>query len=288
MADLVALFCKGEGERFRRLCKHYDTDADECRLLRGKPMKHVFEKGRCEPYEMLKRAVTLNLYEYTDRIDPKDHIEPTTFLTSVRIKEKSLTYPKLPVLKAYINRAAYNDVIELLITEGALWPRNCGVCVYLSWPKKPHLCQRAYITVDGEKVGNLHYKEKRNPSDTACKEGFQKPLIRPLPSKDEDDEDEGWEPGPSAESEEEEVIIILTMKKALSERADSATNENMRRKYERQYVVFCRFVQLAQEGYSSKDALKQIAEDLEVSLRTVERGMDDIWEFFKQVMSVDD
>ncbi len=268
--DMVALFCKGKERRFRGIvCKHYDTDADECRLFRERPMRDVFEKGRCEPYEMLKRAVRRNLYGYSDRIAPEEHIEPTTFLTSVRIKKKGLKHPKLPVLKAYINRSAYNDVIELLMEEGVLWPSICGICVHLSVPK-PHVCQREHIMVDGKRIENPHHGETRIPSSQACKKGFEPPVF-----------EENFDiPGPEPDSP-----VIIEMKTALTKRIKGETNKNVRRKHERQYVVFCRFVRLNQEGYSEREALERIAEVLGVSLRTVERDMAEIRNFLREVMS---
>jgi len=268
--DLVALYCKGEGGRFRGVvCKHYD--AKECRLLKGRPMKVIFDKGRCEPYRMLKAAVEQNLYRYNDRIDPEDHTEPTTFLICKRIRQNRLKFPKLPVLMAYLKKAAYTGVIEILIEEGVLWKNICGNCIYLS-VSKPHICQREHIIMDGERIENPHHGETRNPSSRACKEGFEPHVFEdvleiPVPP----------EPEPSG--------IIEEMKDALIKRIERETNKNVRRKYERQYVAFCRFAMLIQEGYSESEALKKIAEALRVSLRTVERDMAEIREFFKAEMS---
>jgi len=214
MADLIILFCKGEGFG-GNCCEHYKIFTKECRLLIGRKLKEIFKEGRCEPPIMVKDAVKRNLYNYRDKIAPDEYIKPMVFEISERIKQRCLNCPKLPVLKGYINRAAYTEVIRMLTDEGILPKGECGNCVYLS-NSEPYICQREYIIVEGETIENPHYGEKKNPSSRLCKEGFE-PLQPPGPV------------GPT-DPEAPTVILLETMKKSLAKRMESAENKNRKKK----------------------------------------------------------
>jgi len=274
--DLIALFCKGDGTRFKRIrCEYYEVFTGECKLLKKDNMEDIFEKGRCEPGTMAENAVKRNLYLYRDHINPKEHLKTITWEASEILKKKKLRTPILPVLIGYINKTAYTEVIRTLIEIGILPKGECGECVYLSL-SKPYTCQRAYIIKDGEKLENPLYGEKRNPSDRACKEGFE--------PYEFDDVDDGEFPD-IQEGPEDSFLIVESMKKLLIQRAEKTKDENTKKKYERQYVIFCRFATLVQEGYSEEEALNIIAEKIGKSGKTVERDMAEIREFLKTKMS---
>ncbi len=246
-------------------------------LLIGRKLKDIFEKGRCDPSVMVKDAVKRNLYDYRDKIEPAEYIEQMTFEISERIKEQCLRCPKLPVLKGYINRTAYTEVIRMLIEEGELLKGECGNCVHLS-KAKPYICQGEYIRMKGEETKNSEYGKRKNPSSRSCK-GFEPPPPpEPLPP------DETVPPEPP-EPPDETVILLETMKKSLAKRIESAENKNEKRKYERQHIVFCRFASLFYEGSSERDALKKISKELGVSLRTIRRYLKEIREFLETEMS---
>ncbi len=273
--DLIALFCKGEGRRFNGIrCEHYEIFTKECRLLKKDTMEDIFEKGRCKPSVMAENAVRRNLYLYRDKINPKEYLSMVWEVCKM-IKKKRLRTPILPVLIGYINKTAYTEVIRKLIEMCILVKGECGNCVHLS-ASEPSVCQRAYIIKDGEKLQNPLYGEKRNPSDRACKDGFE-----PYEFNGE---------VPDIEGAEEGFPIIIDMQKLLIQRTEKAKDENTKKRYERQYVVFCRFAMLIQEGYSEKEALKIIAEkfDPPVSVKTVERDMAEVREFLKTKMSSED
>jgi hypothetical protein len=273
--ELIALYCKGENTRFKRTCyEYYEVFTGECRLLKKDNMDDIFEKGRCEHPLMLKNAVRRNLYFYRDQINPEEYIERITWEACELLKKRQLRTPILPVLIGYINKTAYTEVIKTLIDEGILPNGKCGECVYLSL-SKPYICQRAYIITDGERVENPIYREKRNPSDRACKEGFE--------PYEFDDGDNGDFPDP--EGEGEDFSIFIDMQKLLIQRTEKTKDPNTKKKYERQYVIFCRFAMLIQEGYSEKEAVKMIAEKLDISEKTVERDMAEVREFLKTKMS---
>ncbi|MDM8524954.1 hypothetical protein QUF80_16410 [Desulfococcaceae bacterium HSG8] len=275
--DLIALFCKGEGKRFRgERCEHYEIFTDECRLLRDRKMKDVFEKGRCEPCVMVERAVKWNFYRYKDRVNPEEYTEVWEICEA--IKKHTLHIPKLPVLIGYINRSVYTEAIRILIEIGILVRGICDNCVHLSL-SKVYVCTRAYVLVDGKEIENPLYDKKRNPSDKACKDGFEPYDFKSLDTDDIDP--------PAVTDPGEEFLIIESMKKLLVLRTDRAKDETTKKIYERQYVIFCRFVNLVREGHSDKKALKAIAKKLGVSVKTVERDMEEVRKFLKKEMSSD-
>ncbi len=244
-------------------------------LLIGRKLKDIFEKGRCDPSMMVKDAVKRNLYDYRDKIKPAEHIEPMAFEISERIKEQCLRCPKLPVLKEYINRTAYTEVIRMLIKEGELLKGECGNCVHLS-KVKPYICQGEYIRMKGEETKNSEYGKKKNPSSRSCKEGFQ-----PFESVEDFEDIEITDD----DGVEEYISIIELMEKFLIKRIENETNRNIKRKYERQYMMFCRFVTLIQEDSSEKEALKKISKNLGVSLKTIARDFAEVREFLETEMS---
>ena len=74
--DLIRLYCKGTGKRFRGdPCGHYDLFTDECHLLRQGKTASVFDQGRCEPAKTLKNAVERYLFKYRKLVygKPEDH-----------------------------------------------------------------------------------------------------------------------------------------------------------------------------------------------------------------------
>ena len=277
--DLIALFCKGDGKRFRgERCEHYEIFTGECRLLRDRKMKDVFEKGRCEPCIMVECAVKRKLYKYRDKVNPEEYTDGTVWEICEIIKKHTLRIPKLPVLIGYINKTAYTEVIRMLINMCVLMRGICDSCVHLSL-SKVHVCTRTYLLVDGKEIENTLHGKKRNPSDEACEDGFE-----PYDFKSLDIDDIA---SPAETDTEEEFLIIESMIKLLSLRADKAKDKKTRKKYERQYVVFCRFVKLVREGHSEQKALKIIAEKLGVSVKTVERDMEEARELLRKKMSSD-
>ncbi len=277
--DLIALFCKGEGKRFRgERCEHYEIFTGECRLLRDRKMKDVFEKGRCKPCVMVECAVKWNFYRYRDRVNPEEYTDGTVWEICEIIKKHTLRIPKLPILIGYINKTAYTEVIRMLIDMCILVRGICDNCVHLSL-SKVYVCTRAYLLVDGEEIENPLYDKKRNPSDKACKDGFEPYDFKSLDTDDIDP--------PAVTDPEEEFLIIESMKKLLVLRTDRAKDEKTKKIYERQYVIFCRFVNLVREGHSDKDALKAIATKLRVSKKTVERDMEEVRDFLRKKMSSD-
>jgi hypothetical protein len=179
-------------------------------------------------------------------------------------------------LQGYINRAAYCGVIEMLQREHPFTKRVCGACHYLSQTRPP-LCQRPTITLNttGEQP-NPYYDQPRNLTDRACQEGFgafETTSLENIPET----------PSVSAISMPDGSGLLLDdMLTLLANRPAHQTDPRLKKRYERQYVIFCRFLVLLNEGYLHQEAMDVIASESGVSLKTIQREITDIREFFQQ------
>jgi hypothetical protein len=168
-------FCKGGSETFDEMCPHSIPLTEECRLLKDKPMKVIFEQGSCAPYEIVRSVVKGILRRYDDLIQPEEYIDAMTFEISERIQRNYLTAGQtIRYLKAYINRTVYCEVHRMLEEEGYLSRGKCGYCVYLSRSKQ-YTCKRQTVSIGEQrmKVENPYYGMKRERSEPACAEGFE-------------------------------------------------------------------------------------------------------------------
>lgn len=276
--NLVGYFCQGEGKRFGGTRCNYLTHAtSECTLLKEFELHEVFERGRCEPIEMLRRAIQKHLEKYRDVVDPGEYIESMAFEISVRLKSKRLTQGyKIYVLKGYINKAVYCSVIEMLQREHPLVKRQCGHCKYLS-QSRPYSCQRATIITSEEgEVANPHYGSERKLTERACKKGFE-------PIETSSIEVSPDVPQPLIASEIDSTGILLAdMTKMLAEGVERSQDQKTKKQNERRYIVFCQLIDLLMKGSSRQEAVKTIASTLDVSVKTINRELLEIREFFKQ------
>jgi hypothetical protein len=276
--NLVGYFCQGEGKRFGGIrCDYFIHATSECTLLKEFELYEVFEKGRCEPFEMLKRALEKHLEKYRDIVDPGEHIEPMAFEILERLKSKRLTQGhKIYVLKGYINKAVYCSVIEMLQREEPLVKRQCGSCRYLS-QSKPHICQRATIfTSEKGEVANPYYESKRKLTERACKKGFEPVETTSIDASPDI-------PQSLIASEVDYTGILLAdMTRLLAEGVERSEDQKTKRQEERRYIVFCQLIDLLMKGISQKEALKIIAATLDVSVKTINRELLEIRKFFKR------
>lgn len=276
--DLVTCYCHGDCRQFQHQpCEFYQPDDHTCRLLCEGELNRILEQGRCAPYEILKRAVAKHLDKYRDVVDPSDNLDALTFEIAVRLRPQRLTQGfELYVLQGYINRAAYCGVIEMLQREHPFTKRVCGACRYLSLTRPP-LCQRVMLVNNtaGE-YPNPYYDQPRNLTDRACQDGFDALETTSL-------EDIAERPHVSATSMPDDSKLLLDdMFTLLSRRPAQQTDPRLKRRYERQYVIFCRFLDLLNEGYLHQEAMDVIAAESGVSLKTIQREITDIREFFRQ------
>jgi hypothetical protein len=276
--DVMNVFCKGEGRRFGgTVCQYFEADTGECRLLRDDELKGIFEEGRCTPFEMVKRALSRHLEKYRDVINPIEHLDAMAFEVAFRLTSKRLKQGfQIYVLQGYINRTVYCSVIEMLRREDPLVKRQCGTCKQLS-PSRPHVCQRTSLIspTEGE-LDNPFYETRRNQTDKACKYGFEPMETTSLDAS----------PGLSSSLQSAQLdisqILISDMIRVLAQRASEAEGKRARKRAERQYVVFCQLVERCKRGESHQEAVKAIAGDLGVSIKTIQRETSEVKSFFVQ------
>lgn len=276
--DLMNVFCKGEGRRFGgAVCPYFEADTGECRLLRDDDLREVFEKGRCTPFEMVKRALSKHLEKYRDVVHPAEHLDAMAFEVAVRLTSKRLKQGfQIYVLQGYINRTVYCSVIEMLRREDPLVKRQCGTCRHLS-RSRPSRCQRPTIMSPGEgEQDNPLYDTPRNQTDRACKHGFE-----PVESISLEDSPAISASLQAAEADTSEILLV-DMIKLLAKRASEAVRGRARKRADRQYLVFCQLAERCKDGETHQDAVRGIAEDFGVSVKTIQREISELKAFFTQ------
>ncbi|GAK50031.1 hypothetical protein U14_01256 [Candidatus Moduliflexus flocculans] len=121
--DLITEYCKGQS-RFPSWCGDFDVFSQECDLLTNRLMQDIFERGRCQPDEMVKAAVRGRLAYFNDRLpqDVKAEYENALpFEIAENIKRQQLKKgASLPVLKGYINRTVFFEIPKVLAKDGLL------------------------------------------------------------------------------------------------------------------------------------------------------------------------
>ncbi len=276
--DLIAQLCRGEGKRFRGRCQYYLPLSDDCRLLKNHELREVFNKGRCNPYERLKEAVVRFLRTYKDINEPKDHHESMTTELSVRMREKRLEKGwTLAFLLSYVRNAARNEVIDHRQKEKKLLKKICLDCWCLS-QSKPYTCQRPTIrTPEGEEIGNSRYNRKRNLYDPACA-GFEPRPHRDIPLDEippPSIEPADIDVSKSSEDYEPEYEMVTSIQRLFSEREATAKGER-KDINKRQYLIICQLIQFIEEGYSQREAMERIDEELGIHKRTRQRDFKEI------------
>lgn len=255
--DLREKYCQGLAEELaEEVCEYYLQTSEECRLLREETLQAVFAQGRCQPHEMVKQAVKKHFYRQPhDPLMAKEEIDSFAFEIAESVQQKSLSKSfTIYALKSYITTTV----------ENALRPHlQCKDCEHLS-PGKPAYCQRkTLLTAEGE-IENPLYNKKRFPSDHAC-QGF-----------------ETLAPPPPEPTTPEPDLNLLVLADTLSQRAASA-RDAVKQEYERQYLVFCSLVHWCEAEKSSwKTGKKQIAMQMGVSVRTIERDLNRLLDFLEQ------
>ena len=121
--DLIADYCKGQS-RFPSWCGDFDVFTQECDLLKASSLQAIFERGRCQPDEMVKAAARRRLAQFSDRL-PRDvrleYENVLPFELSEKIKAQQLKKGfSLPVLKGYINQTVYFEIPRTLAKDGYL------------------------------------------------------------------------------------------------------------------------------------------------------------------------
>lgn len=285
--DLIRDYCEGKPS-----CEHYNKSTRECSLLRGNNLKEIFQEGKCNPSDMLHKAVKKNFSGYEDIVypeNPEHHIKRISFLTEEILKKQRLTSGfNLPTLQSYIHKAARSGVQKMVRGEKTFWEKICRNCLFLSL-SKPFICQREKIPSGKE---NPFYGKKRIPSKDTCEAGF-----KPCSASSYLDTDEAQDDSEDKHKTEylaEEVSIekmrheqtginnkmeVTDGIKLLEERIQKTWNEKTKRIYERQYNIYCSSLFFFREGASEKEIINILADKLGVDAKTVRRDMKDIGKY---------
>lgn len=282
--DLLTVFCRGEGRRFGgQVCEFLDAPTGQCRLLRDHALNAVFEQGRCAPFEMVTRALAKHLDKYRDVLEPGEHRDAMAFEIAVRLTEKRLNKGfQIYVLQGYINRTVYCSVIEFLRREDPLVKKQCGNCRHLSLAR-PYICQRVtVITPAHGEEDNRWYDSPRNITDRACQYGFETVETFSADAA----------PAYSAPVRTTEMntsgLLLNDMVALLARRAGELDPGRAKRRADRQYVVFAQLLERCGQGETHQEAVSAIADDLAVSVKTIQREISEIRTFFEREGVLDD
>lgn len=295
--DLIRLFCAGAGHRFGgAVCEYYVSFTGECDLLKQEKMERIFEKGRCDPYNILKSAVKKNLKKYKDLINIQEHKNSVIFILSNRFKDIRLKKGhNLAVLIGYINKASYTEVILLLQSEGLLEKKICGNCIFLS-ELKPYVCLRENIDVLSNGVqqvkDNPFYQKKRNKIDK-CQEGFQSRIFKSVNEFKNRDSEDNHKPIIMHEKLRNNGVLdssldrieIEKMNQILKKRVIGTKHKNTKKIYKRQHNVFINLYNYISEGYSIRKSIELIAKNIGRNVKTIERDISDIRTFLNKEIS---
>lgn len=286
--DVVNSICKGEEKRFRgEVCEYYDQNTKECTLLRDEPLRVVFEKGRCQPFENIvrKRVIKyLREFKYQESLENMTRIAES--IAEQYIKPARLRVHTLPALLRFIGTIVFRKVIDRLEEEGILPKKECGACRHLS-QTEPHFCERAMLIINEQEIPNPHYRETRNPSDYACKHGFEPYKFQSIESLQQNrSQPQGFleNAASSAHNDVTDFHVRVWVEHhrfLLKERQKQATGEK-RKIYRRQRSVFLRLTQLILgEGKTRSEAIVIIARELGYSRKQIRRDVDALEEFLR-------
>ncbi len=273
--SLIVLYCKGEGERFKDVrCQYYMPLSGTCRLLKNRDLQEVFAKGRCKPYDRLKKAIEKKLWRYRDLIEAQEHLDRLTFEVAERVKREPLTQDWTFVcLTGYLSKAAYNAVLGLLLEEGLLVRKRCKYCFYFTLAG---YCHRETLIIGAREVENHLYNQKRNASDRAC-EGFEAHPHKTVSAEDLP-EAQITKTYPDTLSIQE-VEIRKGIEQLLRDQIARAKGGEKRRIAIRQHAAYCLLIKLMRDdGLSWKEAKQALLSKNAKSKRTLERDLADICE----------
>lgn len=286
--DFVNSICKGKEKRFRgEVCESYDQNTKECALLRDEPLQVVFKKGRCQPFENIVRKLVikyLRKFKYQESLDNMTRIAES--IAEQYIKPARLRVHTFPALLRFIGTIVFRKVIDRLEEEGVLPKKECGACRHLS-QTEPYFCERGMVIINNEEIPNQHYRETRNPSDYACKNGFEPYKFQSLESfqQNRSQPKEFLENvTSSADDDVTEFHVYVWVEHnrfLLKERQKQATGEK-RKIYRRQRSVFLRMTQLILgEGKKRNEAIAVIARELGYSRKQIRRDVDTLEKFLR-------
>jgi len=276
--DLIEKICKGQDKEYENKYCNFFSYPKNCRILEGRNnLREIFadKELRCKPEDKLKKYVERFLKKYKDTISETD-IQSIAFEAQKKIENNCLKKKyNIHYLYSYIKKAAKTATLDFLSMFSPLKP-ICNNCIYLLPDReKKFKCSRE-ILINSD--NNKNFEKKRKPSDKACKYGYEKIIIQPnVEEIDVPDES-------SKNSCNIEDSIIDKFLEILKNRPSKS------KKIIRQNQVYIRLFQLlkANENLKMYEIYETIAKELDISTKTVERDLEDIREYFKKNVSLND
>jgi hypothetical protein len=202
------------------------------------------------------------------------------------IKPARLRIHTLPALLRFIGTIVFRKVIDRLEEEGILPKKECGACRHLS-QAEPYFCEKAMLIINEKEIPNPHYRETRNPSDYACKNGFEPYKFQSIESLQQNSsQPQGFleNAASSAHNDVTDLHVRVWVEHhrfLLKERQKQATGEK-RKIHRRQRSVFLRLTQLILgEGKTRSEAIVIIARELGYSRKQIRRDVDALEEFLR-------
>lgn len=273
--NLIREYCQRQWNDLHNECEFF-IPADHCRLLDDRELGAIFEKGPCQPYEILKGIVRGQLARYRDLLSPEDYVDSLAFELMHSIERNRLTKrPSLPALKQYLNQVGAHGVIKLLESLQLLTPKTCGNCIHLA-RSKPFLCHRETLDAHPQKDARQHpfYQTMRRPSERACKEGFESYIFEAeAPAHLLSAPFSG---GNIGHVDMEHLLMLI------EERAELAEGKKKKQRCERQFTIFSYLLHLFRQGYSQKEAFREILTLLDVTKKILRTDLQDIADFFNE------
>lgn len=281
--DMIRSVC-GKHKYFKGVsCRYYDLSDAQCLLLREKKMEEFWEKCRCKLFETLYNATTVCLINFKKKykrlnIDDKEDIDFESIIKRLKTYGLKTGFTLHDWLK-YMNKTVYQEIRGILVARGLI-PRGirCGTCRHL--PKgNPYICPK-----NGE---------TRKKADDVCDDYTQD--INSFISIDIEENDDN----PQAHRLMYEISTVRNenitclpeekdrlsdMKKILKNRAGEAKpGSKLLEKYERQYEVFINLLNLLSENIPLANAMKLIAKNYGINVKTIRRDIEEIREFLKKM-----
>ena len=290
--ERIYAICKGEAKRFHGIpCEYYEPHSSQCQLLRESPLQVIFEHGRCKPLENIVQKLVIkysNKFGYQESSENLKRIAVS--IAELHIKPQKLAKGHtFPVLQQFIRTIVYRKLIDRLQEEGILPKQQCGECIYLP-EAKVLICERVTIIREGDskEILNPFYHKKRNPSDSACKEGFEpyrfqaREFIEQKHLANTTQTQQFIQSPDDNFSAFQEQVWIEHVIFLLAERAEHAIGEK-RKIYTRQFHVFIRMLQFVWgEGKKRNESISLLAKELGCSVKNIKRDIDTIHQFLQK------
>ncbi len=113
--SVIDQYCRGKEVRFEgKECAFYLPPSEECELLkREATLREIFEKGRCQPFEIIKKEVKKIIFSNYPMF--RDESEDIANEVSIRFVKQSLPLKKgatTEALTAFIRRVTVNCIVD--------------------------------------------------------------------------------------------------------------------------------------------------------------------------------